>query len=320
MSEQDIALQAYEQAVTEYIQKCRDAVPDFVTENYSFLSSLKLHKHALGHDLWRAPANLFLALPNLGLIAGAQVLQKSGAPKSAKWVKRRVMSFKTNVSRELQARLYRDLLCLPYKQDQLHLEKDGFAENLFDQHVIQTHLTHLLKGAQTPDKIEQFRQNLIFNLTSYTDSRSAAADIANQVMTLSVGAALFKQTTPGALSLGPLLASSFAHHAAITTFPLGASLGGLWYGVFPATASTGLTLATTGAVMGASAVLTAFSGIVTDPVQKALGLHHKRLHQLIDCIEQELQGAGESDFAVKDHYIARLMDFLDIVRLARQQL
>lgn len=316
----DIALATYDQAVRHYIQACRDRVPDFIEDNYSFANSLKLHKRAIGHDLWRAPANLFMALPNLGMMAGAQILKKAGAVKKAAWMQDHMLFLETNVARELQYRLFRDLLQLPYRDQNTHLARDGFAETLFGEQLLLSHLEQDV-GADFPhEKLRQLEQNLAHLLSTYTDSRAAAADIANQIVTLSAGAALFKQTTPGALSIGPLLASSFAHHTAIASFPLGSSLGGLWYGVFPVSASAGLTVAATGAVMGASAVLTAFSGVITDPVQKSLGLHQKRLHQLIDCIELELRGSGQQDFSVKDHYIARLMDFLDVVRLAKQNL
>jgi hypothetical protein len=52
--------------------------------------------------------------------------------------------------------------------------------------------------------------------------------------------AAFHQLTPGTLTLGPVLAAALAQQAAIASFPLGAGLGGLWYGLFPAAPSAGL--------------------------------------------------------------------------------
>ena len=68
------------------------------------------------------------------------------------------------------------------------------------------------------------------------------------------------------------------------------------------------------------AVLTAFAGVVADPVQRALGLHERRLNKLLDAFEANLiEGAG-AGFAARDHYVARLLDLVDwsasILRMA----
>jgi len=53
-------------------------------------------------------------------------------------------------------------------------------------------------------------------------------------------------------------------------------------------------------------------------VQRQLGLHQRRLHRLIDSLDKELTGRGDSRFTVRDHYVARVLDLLDILRAARQ--
>ncbi|MDE0717359.1 MAG: hypothetical protein OXH64_05405, partial [Rhodospirillaceae bacterium] len=68
------------------------------------------------------------------------------------------------------------------------------------------------------------------------------------------------------------------------------------------------------------AMLTAFAGVVADPVQRTLGLHERRLNRLLDVFEANLTGESDAGFGARDHYVARLMDLLDwsasIVRLA----
>jgi Family of unknown function (DUF6635) len=86
----------------------------------------------------------------------------------------------------------------------------------------------------------------------------------------SAGATLFKQLTPGALSLGPVLAGAVAQQAAIASFPLGSAAGSLWYGLFSATPSGVLVASMTGGLIGLGAVVTAFAGVLTDPLQRAL--------------------------------------------------
>ncbi|MDD3444934.1 MAG: hypothetical protein PHS60_05960, partial [Zavarzinia sp.] len=128
----------------------------------------------------------------------------------------------------------------------------------------------------------------------------------------------FKQVTPGLLSLGPVLAGALAQASAVASFPLGATLGGVWNSWFPATAGPALTAGVTGGLLLGASVLTAFSGVVTDPAQRALGLHQRRLYRLIDGMEHALSTGEGLDFNPRDHYIARLVDLLDVARLAQR--
>ncbi len=157
-------------------------------------------------------------------------------------------------------------------------------------------------------------------MTTYLGTRSAAAELVNNMMMAGIGAAAFKQLTPGALSLGSVLAGAIAHHAAITGFPLGAGIGAMWHGLFPAAPSALLVGGVTGGLLGVAAVLTAFAGIASDPLQRALGVHQRRLHRLIDALGTTLKGESEPIFRVRDHYIARIADLIDLARAASQLL
>ena len=122
------------------------------------------------------------------------------------------------------------------------------------------------------------------------------------------------------MSLGPALAREAAQRHAIESFPLGSWLGGLWYGVFPATPSL---LATIGAMAGlalAFSVLSAFAGVVADPVQRRLGRHRRLLERLVAALGHSLRGGDPGRFAVRDHWIARLLDVVDLLRTAWSKL
>ena len=60
--------------------------------------------------------------------------------------------------------------------------------------------------------------------------------------------------------------------------------------------------------------------MIADPVQRALGLHERRLNKLLDVFESNLIDGSDTGFAARDHYVARIMDLLDwsasILRLA----
>src|SRR3546814_9826246 len=77
-------------------------------------------------------------------------------------------------------------------------------------------------------------------MTAYAATRVAAGDLANALVTAGVGALAFNQVTPGMFTLGPTVAHALAQQAAVASFPLGAGIGGLWYGAMPATAPVAL--------------------------------------------------------------------------------
>jgi len=59
-----------------------------------------------------------------------------------------------------------------------------------------------------------------------------------------------------------------------------------------------------------------WKSLITDPIQYKLGLHKKRLNKLIDSLDKELRGLGDSELHFKDQYIARIFDLLDLFKAA----
>jgi len=65
-------------------------------------------------------------------------------------------------------------------------------------------------------------------------------------------------------------------------------------------------------------MLAAFSGILTDPLQRRLGLHRKRLERLLQTIESDLCGGARRTRIMHDHYVARLVDIFALaMRVSR---
>ncbi len=159
----------------------------------------------------------------------------------------------------------------------------------------------------------QFREQLERATAHYVDTRAAAAEISTALVALGTGAIAMKEITPGALVLGPALATIMAQQSAVASFPLGAALGHLWYATFPVAASSGLIAGVTGGLMAAGAVAAAFSGVVTDPIQRRIGLHRRRLLRLIDAVERQFKADDKASFISRDHYVARLLSLLELV-------
>jgi hypothetical protein len=149
-------------------------------------------------------------------------------------------------------------------------------------------------------------------ISGYAGTRAATAEIATGSIAAGIGALWVKHATPGMVTLGSVVANMLAQQAAIAAFPLGAGLGTWWYGMYPVAPSAELLATTIGAFAVVGALFAVFSGIVTDPLQRIIGLHQRRLLRLIGALEDALCGDGEGCFPLRDHYVARLIDLLDL--------
>jgi hypothetical protein len=305
-------------AIDRYVAARHAKVSEFVDANFGLLGSLRLHRRAIGLDLLRAPANVALVPPYLALQMGSAGARRLGAEAAARWLESRKLFLDTDVARELTWRLHADLLELPFDDGDRHTGRDALAAEILGD----TRLLAVFKAFEAAilrhRDDEELRQRLKAMLGTYSDARTAAAELVVSLTMAGAGAAAFRQLTPGVLSLGPALAGAIAQKAAIASFPLGAGAGSVWYGHFAAAPSTGLVVGTTGGLMMIAAAATAFAGVVGDPIQRALGLHQRRLHKLIDALGHELKGKDGTAFRVRDHYAARIFDLLDVMAAAHR--
>lgn len=300
--------------IDRYLASRRQRIRPFIDANHSLAGSLSLHRHALGGDLLRAPANVALVLPQAAVFGAAALSSAVGAARAARRLRRLRLSFDTDVGRELAWRLHTDLLGLPYDDGRRRSVHDALAEAILaDSRLAPVLATtgQLLASAGAGGERER---RLRETLATYAGARDASAELLTNVILAGVGGAALQQLTPGALSLGPALAGAIAQQAAIASFPLGTAAGGLWYGLFAATPSTGLVVGVTGGIVAVAALLAPFAGIVTDPLQRATGLHRRRLDRLLTAIGETLHGGSDAAFRVRDHYVARIFDMVDLIR------
>jgi hypothetical protein len=315
------ARQIVDKAAELYFEERRRRVDSFVDRHFSIAGSLLLHRKALGGDIVRASLNIALAIPYFALQVGGAAARACGAERLARHLRSRRIFLKTAVSREIEWLLVTDLLELPFRQGNRVSTKDAMAEAILAQEpvseAVRTALDLVRRHATHPD----FRRQLEESVMKYTDSRAAGAEIATTLIALGTGAAALQQVTPGALVLGPALAAVIAQQTAVASFPLGPTLGSLWYSAFPAAASPGLIAAVTAGAAGAGAIVAAFVGVLTDPLQRVTGLHRRRLLRFIDAVHQQFTTDDAPAFITRDHYVARLLGLMELAgsvhRLAR---
>jgi Family of unknown function (DUF6635) len=311
-----------ERAARKYFDDRRARIDAFVDRHFSLAGSASIHRNAIGWDLLKAPANIFLAVPNLTMRLAAAGARLAGARSVAQRLARSNLFLTTAVGREVEWLIITELLELPHRQGGRESRKDALAETILAAPEIEALVSEALEAVGRRGDDPEFRDRLESAMTAYVGTRAAASEITTAMITLGAGALAVKQMTPGMISLGPALAAAIAQQAAVASFPLGATLGGIWYGIFPVAASPALIAGLTSGMMAVAAIAATFAGILADPIQQRLGLHQRRLERLVDTLERQIcQGDGEAGFVARDQYVARLLDFVDLLgsayRIAR---
>lgn len=312
--------QAVAAGLRRYYGERRECVRPFVDRHFSLKGTARLHRAALGWDIARAPANLLLAGPQIGVRAVAAAARALGATRVSTALGGRDLMLTTAVAREVEWLIRTELLELPWTDGTRKATRDALGAAVLNEPDIAKPLSTLLAGVGERAGEPGFAERLAGALETYAGSRAAAAELATGLLTLSASALAFHKLTPGAVALGPALAAVVAQQSAVAAFPLGAGLGSLWYGTFPAVPSLALVSGLTGGLLLGAAVTAAFAGLVTDPVQRHLGLHQRRLLHLIDALERQTADPSAPAFAVRDQYVARVLDLFDWLACAHRLL
>ncbi len=305
----------FREAAEGYIAARRALIAPFVASHFGLVGAFRVHRRAFGWDLLRAPGNLALAVPHLVTRIAESGARRARARRLADWLGGRTLLMKTDVEREVEWLVFAELLELPYVEAGRASTRDALAEAVLAHPEVEAALEDAREAIAARGRDPDFRRRLDENLRRYTGSRTAASDITAAFSTAGAGAVMFQQLTPSALTLGPMVAALLAQQAAVASFPLGAGLGAVWYGAFPAAPSIGLVLGVTGGLTAGVAAAAAFAGLITDPFECWTGLHRRRLAKLIDALEADLLGTGEARLTVRGHYVARLLDLFEGARV-----
>jgi hypothetical protein len=293
--------------IIEYFEKRREEVDAFVARHFTWPGTLRLHSAALGLDILRAPLNVALS-PILLLTRAAGFLSRRlGWHRGAQWLGRRRILLRTDVARRIETWIVSDLLNLPLPQGASARDPDALARAVLGA----PQFREMIRKRASVAEADALGRRIAGALAEYGGTRSAVAEMTTALCTLVIGILAFQTLTPGMISMAPGIADAMAHGSAIAEFPLGQTLGGMWYGVFPANASPWLVTTTVAGLVMIGSVIAAFAGALADPVQSLLGIHRRRLLRLIDTLEAELIAAEERPFAAREHYYARFLDLWD---------
>lgn len=303
---------AVREGVEAYIANRRNSIDDFVDNHYSFKGAYQLNKKALGWDILKAPANIAWAPIHLLSILGNKGAKKTGWTGGSDLFSKVPSGFRTDVESEVEWLVYTKFLCLPLKQKDRQSDTNLLLEFILNHPALSQWIGEKLTDIHHITQFDENRIKMEQKLMHYVDSRKAASEITASLMAASANFVANKSFGVGALGIGQTAAAAIAYHSAVGSFALGSSLGGIYYSVFPATVSSGLLVTVTGGVAAALGVIAAFGGIIADPVQRKLGLHHKKLNALLDSIEKQFT-EDKDEYNLKDAYAARVLDLVDIL-------
>src|SRR6266567_8498426 len=202
------------EAAQLYFESRRSHVGAFVDRHFSLVGSLAIHRNALGWDVLRAPLNIVLAVPYIGVKLAAVTARALGAKRLSGYLASRGILLDTAVGREIEWLIVTELLELPFRQGYRIARKDALAETILASPPVQSVLSATFEALGRRADHPAFRKQLEQMVGTYTATRAAAAEITTTLITMGAGAAALKQVTPGAIVLGPVLASAMAYQAA----------------------------------------------------------------------------------------------------------
>jgi len=297
-------------AIVRHFAKVRARIPAFVERNFGWRGAWELNSRGLGRDLYRAPLNAALIVPHTSLRVAAMLFDNRGQHQTADWLRSRDLFLKTDVAREIEWRIWTELLELPYCDGRRISHRDGLAREMLSDIRLASRLDAVHDAMSRHWNAEGYEARLAHALGAYCGNRAAAGEIANIFVSLGAGAALLHQATPGVLTLGPALANAIAQALHGQSIP--ASLAAIALGIAPLQASASLAVTATAAVAATLAATSAVSGAVIDPIQSALGLHQRRLLALSNAAELLLLGDDCARLVAHDHYAGRVGDLVDL--------
>ena len=308
--------EAVERGIAAYIESRKAKIPEFIERHFSWRGAYALRKKTLGRDACKVPLNVLWSLPAFLAHSASRMLGKLGADRLSRLFAKMPPGLKTGFQQEINWLIQTELLELPCSDGARESSRDALLEAIFEDAELAAECARYLESIGQQARSPDFRERLEAQLAEYGKSNLAISDLATNLMTLAAGYAAFQQATPGAVSAGTATATLIAQHLAIAHFWLGPTLGAWYYSIFPASASLGLIAATTGAVMAATGILAALSLVFIDPLLAKTGFHRRRLERFVQALEEELAGRAPNRYQVRDHYLARVFDLVELLKLA----
>lgn len=249
---QKIDLHKLEQSVRDYIESRRSLVDTFVANHFDLNESVLFHKQSAKIDLIKHPLNVLLSAP---IVAFKKIMH---------WLEYQGLHWPEHFLHKLN-----------------HILQTGYDKKI--EKIILTELFEIDRQSYINDK--NLETKLSEEIADYLERRAAFTDLSASVFMLISGWLFAGKLTSSILFIGEKIAHSYAKKKAVSNFFLGEGVGSVFYGIFPAQASPQQIFTAT-LILAIFFVLLAYlANVMSDPLQKKLGLQHKKLHRALDSLE-----------------------------------
>ena len=285
----------------------RRQVDAFVQRHFTWPGTLRLHRAALGADILRAPVNVLLSPPHVIARLTGWICRGLRLRRAADFLLRRQILLRTAVSAKVEAAILTELLAVSPAEGEALGDRTALARAILSA----PRFREVVRSRGSIAAAQAMADRIAAAITEYSGARSAMAEFTTALITLAAGAIALQALTPGMISMAAGVAESVSLNRAVADFPLGQTLGRVWYGIFPVGLSPRLVAAAAVGLVLLGSVITAFAGAIADVVQAWLGVHRRRLLRLLDTVEAETAGSPGKPFGASEHLLARVFDFSD---------
>lgn len=315
-----LALEIAEAALERYLAGCESRVPDFARRRLGLAGSLRLHRHAAGWDVAKAPVNILLGIANLAADLLGRLALRLGRRRLGAWLRGRHWVLPTRVMQQLDLQLRTELLHWPLDRDGRPTGVDGPLAALLAEARLRAPAAGAALPALRPRIDPEAAHRVDRLIARYLAGRTAVAEVMVALASTLLGWWLFGAAAPGAIALSAPVADLLSLREAIAAFPLGKGPGQVWYGLFGVDTPWYVTAATALWLTVLFAIAAAFAGLVADPLESLTGSHRRRLHRLVRAIGAALRGDERARLSGRAQYLARLFDLLDLAQAAARGL
>ncbi len=295
MKYEDVVERAVKNGIERYIASRKLMVYPFTDRNYSFQGSLKIHKKAIGWDLFFVPVNILWSLLKLFAVIFSFLMNKVGLRYISRKLKHLPPSFDTATEKEINWLIYSELLELPFVQGERKSTKDALLDEILNDITLKEVVNDLVGEIRTKQGSINFREGIEKKLQEYGTTRVSSSELASNLLLITSSYATLGRASFGALGAGNLVGASIAHSMAVSNFWLGSTIGGWYYAVISVSVPMVVIIPVIGVMIILLAVVSTFIGVLIDPLQSTSAWHQKRLLGLIESFHDDLLSKNNND-------------------------
>ncbi|MEK7355438.1 MAG: DUF6635 family protein [Bdellovibrionota bacterium] len=262
-----------EEGIEEFIAERRAKVGSFVETHFSLRETLEIQKRTIVADLFSNPINAAWSIPYLFAKKAVESLDKMGWTKLNPYFSAVPSGLRTGYQREVERLVVDEIL-----------DRAAFERCLGKRPALRKLIDENPSILASISGEPEFREAI----GAYSVSRSTISDLSGSVVTLFAGWLFFGDGNLGVSGIGDRIARRVARKKAASEFFLGEGVGDTFYGLFPPQPTTGQVVFSTFLVYALLLLCSLVVTFLSDPLRKKLGLQERKIHSMLDHLEERL--------------------------------